>query len=46
MYRILKKRKLAEKIWLMDIQADRIAGNVFRENFSSSGSISREKEFR
>ena len=25
MYRILKKRKLADKIWLMDIQADRIA---------------------
>ena len=25
MYRILKKRKLAEKIWLMDIQAERIA---------------------
>ena len=25
MYRILKKEKLAEKIWLMDVQADRIA---------------------
>lgn len=25
MYRILKKEKLAEKIWLMDVQADRLA---------------------
>ena len=25
MYRILKKQKLADKIWLMDVQADRIA---------------------
>ena len=33
MYRILKKRKLAEKIWLMDIQADRIAGKCLPGEF-------------
>ena len=33
MYRILKKRKLAEKIWLMDIQADRIAAKCLPGEF-------------
>ena len=33
MYRILKKRTLAEKIWLMDIQADRIAAKCLPGQF-------------
>ena len=33
MYRILQKRNLAEKIWLMDIQADRIAAKCLPGEF-------------